>query len=105
MRSRLESYLFTYTTTNIVQQIIKQTRIQVEIFVTVNLNMNNNRNNVHLSVICRSLGLKPSQARASNQCRASNRQTQASNNHKALQMNVIVILIELVTHVKQLRYM
>ena len=31
-------------------------------------------------------------ARASNQCPASNRQTRASNNHNALQMNVIVIL-------------
>ena len=51
MRSRLESYLFTYTTTNIVQEIIKQTSIQVQIFITMNLNMNNNSNNVHLSVI------------------------------------------------------
>ena len=81
MRPRLESYLFTYATTNIVQEIIKQTSIQVKIFIIMNLNMNNNP-----------LGLKPSQARASNQCRASNRQTRASNNHNALQMNVIVIL-------------
>ena len=51
MRSRLESYLFTYATTNIVQEIIKQTSIQVQIFITMNLNMNNNNNNVHLSVI------------------------------------------------------
>ena len=51
MRSRLESYLFTYATTNIVQEIIKQTSIQVQIFITMNLNMNNNSNNVHLSVI------------------------------------------------------
>ena len=51
MRSRLESYLFTYTTTNIVQEIIKQTSIQVQIFITINLNMNNNSNNVNLSVI------------------------------------------------------
>ena len=51
MRSRLESYLFTYTTTNIVQEITKRTSIQVQIFITMNLNMNNNSNNVHLSVI------------------------------------------------------
>ena len=51
MRSRLESYLFTYTTTNSVQEIIKQTSIQVQIFITMNLNMNNNSNNVHLSVV------------------------------------------------------
>ena len=31
--------------------------------------------------------------RASNQCRASNRQTRVSNNHNALQINVIVIFI------------
>ena len=37
------------------------------------------------------LHLKPSQARASNQCRASNRQTRASNNHNALRMNVIIV--------------
>ena len=43
------------------------------------------------SVLPPPLGLKPSQARASNQCRASNRQTRASNNHNALHMNVIVI--------------
>ena len=55
------------------------------------LNMNNNSNNVHLEGIMIPLGLRPSQARASNQCRASNRQTQASNNHNALQMNVIVV--------------
>ena len=51
MRSRLESYLFTYATTKIIQEIIKQTSIQVQIFKTLNLNMNNNNNNVHLSVI------------------------------------------------------
>ena len=51
MRSRLESYLFSNTTTNIVQEIIKQTSIRVQIFITLNLNMNNNNNNVHLSVI------------------------------------------------------
>ena len=52
MISKLESYLFTYATTNIVQEIIKQTSIQVQIFITMNLNMNNNNNNnVHLSVI------------------------------------------------------
>ena len=61
----------------------------------MNLNMSNNNNNVHLSVIMiirgsRFVCLKP--LRASNQCRASNRQTRASNNHNALQMNVIVIL-------------
>ena len=32
-------------------------------------------------------------ARASNQCRASNSQTRASNNHNALQLNVIDILV------------
>ena len=47
MRSRLESYLFTYTTTNIVQEIIKLTSIQVQIFIAMNLNMNNNSNNNH----------------------------------------------------------
>ena len=31
LRSRPESYLFTYTTTNVVQEIIKQTSIQVQI--------------------------------------------------------------------------
>ena len=47
-----ESYLFTYATTNIVQEIIiKQTSIKVQIFITMNLNVNNNNNNVHLSVI------------------------------------------------------
>ena len=51
MRSRLESYLFTYATTKIVQEIIKQTSIQVQIFITMNFNMNHNNNNVHLSVI------------------------------------------------------
>ena len=52
MRSRLECYLFTYTTTNIIQEIIKQTSIQIQISITMNLNMNNNNsNNVHLSVI------------------------------------------------------
>ena len=51
MRSRQESYLFTYTTTKIVQEIIKQTSIQVQIFITMNLNMNNNNNTVHLWVI------------------------------------------------------
>ena len=46
----------------------------------MNPNMNNNSNDVHLSVIMiikgshfAPLGLKPSQARTSNQCRASNR--------------------------------
>ena len=97
MKSRLESYLFTYTTTNIVQEIIKQTSIQVQIFITMNLNMNNNNNNnvqfvrhYDYSRLSFFVCLKP--LRASNQCRASNRQTRASNNHNALQMNVIVIL-------------
>ena len=73
--------------------------------------MNNNNNNVHLAGIIiiwgscfaclkPDTGLKPELARASNQCRASNRQTRASNNHNALQMNVIVILESVSFHKK-----